>query len=94
MSESDQIPSKWVKSCNELVDEIWVPTDWHKNVFSEAGVRSDKIYVIPEPTDVWMWDPQSVESRKIQGKRNEDYNFFSVFKWYIYIIFLYLQKQY
>jgi hypothetical protein len=42
MSESEPIPASWVSSCNE-VDEIWVPSYFHVEIFQQAGVNSSKI---------------------------------------------------
>ena len=50
MSETDGIPEEWVKRCNEM-NETWVPTEFHREVFIRSGVQESKVVVIPEPVD-------------------------------------------
>ncbi|KAL1495796.1 hypothetical protein AB1Y20_016657 [Prymnesium parvum] len=56
MFETDALPAAWVARCNRM-DEIWVPTDFHREVFAAAGVRADKLVVIGEPVDTAFFDP-------------------------------------
>jgi hypothetical protein len=30
MSETDAISSKWTENCNDMVDEVWIPTEFHR----------------------------------------------------------------
>ena len=46
MSERAIIDPGWVK-CSELVDEVWVPTEWHRRVFTDAGVPLAKAHLAP-----------------------------------------------
>jgi len=57
MSENEPIPPSWVANCNSKVDEVWVPSHFHLLSFIESGVDSEKIHVIPEATDIHLWDP-------------------------------------
>ena len=45
-----------VKCCN-LADAVWVPTEWHSTLFSEAGVDPAKLFVLPESVDTDWYDP-------------------------------------
>eukprot|EP00041_Stephanoeca_diplocostata_P020146 m.444340 g.444340 ORF g.444340 m.444340 type:complete len:277 (+) comp21489_c0_seq11:206-1036(+) len=56
MFETDTIPSEWVNRCNAM-DEIWVPTEFHRQTFAAAGVLPTKLVVIPEPVDVDRFTP-------------------------------------
>jgi hypothetical protein len=38
------------------VDEIWVPTHWHKELFERAHVRP-RVSVVPETIDLDLWRP-------------------------------------
>eukprot|EP00906_Rhabdomonas_costata_P024197 RCo034818 len=60
MFETDRVPSGWVERCNTIMDEIWVPTDFHYDTFSSSGVLPSKLVVIPEPIDTGFWSPVSV----------------------------------
>jgi hypothetical protein len=44
MYETDGLPKPWVNHCNGL-DEVWVPSQWQKDVFADAGVNDDKMMV-------------------------------------------------
>jgi glycosyltransferase involved in cell wall biosynthesis len=46
MFEVDRLPPGWAQSCN-LVDRIWVPTDFGRTISINSGVDPDKIAVIP-----------------------------------------------
>ena len=45
--ETDSIPKNWVRICNKnLFDEIWIPTTFNLNTFSNAGVEKRKLRVV------------------------------------------------
>lgn len=50
MFETDALPSGWAERCN-LMDEVWVPSKFHIESFTKAGVRPDKLQVIPEAVE-------------------------------------------
>lgn len=56
MFETDSIPRGWVTRLN-FMNEIWVPTDFMRNVLIEEGVNIDKIRVIGEPVDTDFFVP-------------------------------------
>lgn len=92
MFETDTLDEEWVRRCN-MMDEVWVPTAFHKGVFQRSGVAANKLTVIPEPVDTAFFDPAGAEALQLpQGQsvfgRSVDkqeakmyYNFVSVFKW-------------
>ncbi len=45
MTESEPVPPSWVRNCNELVDEVWVPSTYHRMSFNKSGVPLEKIVV-------------------------------------------------
>jgi hypothetical protein len=47
MSESTPISPRWVVNCNEKVDEVWVPSEFHVEIFTAAGVHRDKVFKVP-----------------------------------------------
>ena len=83
MSEEQPISKEWVDNCNSgKVDEIWVPSQFHIDVFSQSGVRKEKLFRIPEATDTDYYDPEIVQPLPLSHlKREGDFNFLSVFKW-------------
>ncbi len=56
MYETDSLPNGW-KQRLDLMDEVWVPTDFHKFVFQRAGVDATKLVVIGESVDSDFFDP-------------------------------------
>eukprot|EP00966_Prymnesium_polylepis_P068427 1589688-Prymnesium_polylepis.2 len=50
MFETDSVPAEWVARCNRM-DEVWVPTDFHRDTFAAAGVAAHKLVVVGEPVD-------------------------------------------
>jgi glycosyltransferase involved in cell wall biosynthesis len=56
MFETNQIPSGWVTRLN-FMDEIWVPTEFSKEIFANAGVETGKIMVVGEPVDIDFFAP-------------------------------------
>eukprot|EP01127_Copromyxa_protea_P018851 TRINITY_DN6015_c0_g1_i3.p1 TRINITY_DN6015_c0_g1~~TRINITY_DN6015_c0_g1_i3.p1 ORF type:complete len:748 (-),score=127.96 TRINITY_DN6015_c0_g1_i3:46-2289(-) len=80
MYETDGIPSDWVAPCNsDDIDEIWVPTEFNRETFSESGVNASKLFIVPELTDVLHFKAETHEpllSRTVSG-----YTFLSIQKW-------------
>lgn len=65
MFETDRIPDGWASRCNYM-DEIWVPTQFSKLVFSQAGVDKEKLFVISEPVDTNFYRPVNISSYNLQ----------------------------
>ena len=61
MYETDSVPSSWVERLNRM-DHVWVPTNFHLDTFSRAGVHLEKLSVLPESVDTAFYDPQNVET--------------------------------
>ncbi len=58
-----------VFSCAARMDEVWVPTEWHRDVFiatmHSMGIPSNgRIAVIPEAVDTELFDPAQVRTRE------------------------------
>lgn len=49
--EFGSIPKDWIYLFNELADEIWVPSNFVRNIFCNDGVKSSKVQVIPNGVD-------------------------------------------
>mmetsp|Transcript_36395 Transcript_36395/g.88152 ORF Transcript_36395/g.88152 Transcript_36395/m.88152 type:complete len:127 (+) Transcript_36395:647-1027(+) len=84
MEETDRIPNGWDQRLNKM-DEIWVPTHHHKQIFENGGVTKP-VVVVGQGIDVDYWDPNVQEPLPFNkiDKHNrcadEDYKFLSVFK--------------
>lgn len=62
------------------MDEIWVPSEFSKQVFIESGVNASKIFIIMEPVDVDFYDP-SKTTLLLPRLNEKEFRFLSVFKW-------------
>lgn len=85
MYESDRLPADWVARCNRL-DEVWVPTEFHRSSFARSGVEPAKLFVVPEPVDTAWFDPQRHEPLPLGALLGAElppraFVFLSVFKW-------------
>src|SRR5579871_6268168 len=46
MFETDRLPQDWVTACNRM-DYIWVPSEFNRETFRQAGVAAEKLVVMP-----------------------------------------------
>ncbi|GJD08788.1 hypothetical protein Gasu2_30760 [Galdieria sulphuraria] len=82
MFETTGVPEKWVKLLNDTVDEIWVPSQFHKKTFSSNGVVKRKIRVIPQPIDQESFGKLPIPQRvSLLGDCANRFVFLSIFKW-------------
>lgn len=58
MTERAVVDPTWVECCKR-VDEVWVPTEWHRGVFAAAGVPLEQIYAMPEAIDSDFFQPRA-----------------------------------
>jgi glycosyltransferase involved in cell wall biosynthesis len=62
MFETDTIPDGWTPRLNYM-DEIWVPTNFSRDVFVRAGAQASKVKVLGEPVDTEYFQPNGNKSR-------------------------------
>lgn len=60
--ETDGLPPGWSAMCNAM-DEIWVPSAFNRETFSAAGVRAEKLAVIPYGIDISAYRPSPAVRR-------------------------------
>jgi glycosyltransferase involved in cell wall biosynthesis len=75
MFETDRIPDGWVERCNAL-DEVWVPSEFNRRTFTEAGVDPRKLHVVHAGVDTQLFRPGS---QPLNLPRLRRFNFLSVF---------------
>lgn len=78
MFETDSLPSSWVEILNEMT-EVWVPSEFNRETFTSAGVKLDKIKILPEPLDENKYNPLNVLPYPL--KITPSFKFLSVFDW-------------
>ncbi len=74
MLEVTGIPDEWVRQAN-LMDEIWVPTEFNKITFSESGVKKP-IHIMPLGIDTNYFNPL-IKKYPL----SDDFVFLTVFEW-------------
>ena len=68
MFETNWIPNRWEYYINEYVDELWVPSQFAKEVFVSAGVHKP-IYVIHEGFDSEILDEEMPKLDKVYWRK-------------------------
>ena len=63
--ETHSLPAPWVDLSN-TADQVWVPTKFNINTYAGAGVRKDKLRLIPIPIDCAYFHP-GIAPRPIPG---------------------------
>ena len=59
MFETDRIPDGWPDRLN-FMDEVWVPTEFAKKIFLDAGVAAEKLVVVGEAVDTDFFRPVDI----------------------------------
>eukprot|EP01060_Flectonema_neradi_P009661 TRINITY_DN1687_c0_g1_i2.p1 TRINITY_DN1687_c0_g1~~TRINITY_DN1687_c0_g1_i2.p1 ORF type:complete len:796 (+),score=138.20 TRINITY_DN1687_c0_g1_i2:19-2406(+) len=61
MYEFTKLDPKWIPKANdpELVDEIWVPSQYVYVVFKNNGINENRLAVIPEPIDTHLYSKRN-----------------------------------
>ena len=77
MFETDRLPRGWAESLNRL-DEVWVPSEFNRRTFAQAGVDAAKLQVVPGGIDPARYENASPMA--IPGPRRAT-TFLSVFQW-------------
>jgi len=82
MFETAGVPEKWIQLLNNSVDEVWVPSNFHRNTFSNSGITKEKIRVIPQPIDQENFQSLPLPQRSsLLGDCANSFVFLAVFKW-------------
>lgn len=77
MFETDRIPSSWVDRC-QMMDEVWVPSEFNRETFQRAGVDARKLQVMPAGVDTSLFRP-GLEPFPLPIA--DHFKFLSVFEW-------------
>jgi len=75
MFETDRIPDGWLERCNAM-DEVWLPTEFNRRTFEEAGVQAGKLKVVRAGVDTELFRP---DVKPLAIPRARSFNFLSVF---------------
>lgn len=65
MFETDRVPAEWIPFLNQF-DQIWTPTEFHRDTYVRSGVRSELLRIIPF-THPWIDSPQPAPANPPNG---------------------------
>ncbi len=74
--ETDRLSPEWVSRCN-LMDEVWVPTEFNAASFRKSGVTVP-LFIIPDGIDYNFYRP-GFHPVPVPGRRG--FAFLSIFEW-------------
>lgn len=57
---TDRIPDGWAERCNAM-DELWLPSEFHRETFTACGVEGRKIRVVAPGVDAGTFHPDREE---------------------------------
>jgi len=80
MFETDRLPEGWEARCNKM-DQIWVPTQFQKEIFIKEGIKSSKLVVIGEAIDTDFYNPELYTPLPLPQQDEIQFKFLSIFKW-------------
>ena len=73
---SDRIPDGWAERCNAL-DELWLPSEFHRETFAASGVERSKIRVIPQAVDCDVFYPERTPLQ-LRGAPEKSFRFLAI----------------
>eukprot|EP00041_Stephanoeca_diplocostata_P021551 m.503488 g.503488 ORF g.503488 m.503488 type:complete len:602 (+) comp21848_c0_seq2:461-2266(+) len=85
MFEADGLPTGW-EAAIDKIDEVWVPSEWNKDVFAARGIDQHKLRVLHEGVDTETYfNPDMFNRRQCRAKllhktERRTFVFLSVFK--------------
>lgn len=75
--EADRLHPIWTRSCNR-VKEVWVPSQWNVEVFRNSGVE---VPIFRVPHALPAGTGHSLPPLAINGVRDDDFVFYTIFHW-------------
>lgn len=71
MTEAATVPDSEIKCLQEPsrgIDQVWLPSAWHTEVFSHAGAPANKLAIVPEAVDVSIFHPGPPTGPIVRGE--------------------------
>lgn len=67
--EFGAIPSGWLPQLHANVDELWVPSEYVRAMYIEAGLHPDRVFSIPNGVDLERFSPAAAPPAEPRGTR-------------------------
>ncbi|KAG0570881.1 hypothetical protein KC19_6G194500 [Ceratodon purpureus] len=96
MFETDSVTPHHVDRCNKM-DEVWVPTQFHIDTFTRAGIVPEKLVKVVQPVDTDFFNPARLQPLRLpttnrlfgldakpglhSAQSSKPFVFLSIFKW-------------
>jgi glycosyltransferase involved in cell wall biosynthesis len=61
--EFGSVPRAWADEITANVDELWVPSDYVRSMYTNDGVDPDRVVTIPNGVDLDLFSPAAIPSR-------------------------------
>ena len=71
---ADRLPLQWIEPCRAM-DEVWVPSEFHRQSFADGGIPAKNLRVMPSGVDTKLFCP-SAPRLEIPGAKK--FNFLAV----------------
>jgi glycosyltransferase involved in cell wall biosynthesis len=56
--EFGAIPAAWLEPLQTVVDELWVPSAYVRDMYVNSGVDADRVFVVPNGVDLERYTPE------------------------------------
>ena len=73
---TNRIPDGWAERCHAL-DELWLPSEFHRETFAASGVELNKVHVIPPAVDCEIFRPDRRPLR-FRGVPEKSFQFLAI----------------
>lgn len=67
--EFGSVPRIWVEQINRDVDELWVPSEYVRQMYVDGGVPAERVRAIPNGVDLERFHPRGAEPADSAGMR-------------------------
>jgi glycosyltransferase involved in cell wall biosynthesis len=59
--EFGSIPTAWIAPLQTVVDELWVPSEYVRRMYLDAGLDADRVAVVPNGVDLSHYSPDGLK---------------------------------
>ena len=67
--EFGSLPKSWVEPMNTMLDEIWVPSNYVKELYIRSGIPEKLVQIIPWGVDTALFNPDTQPAKLKTQKR-------------------------
>jgi len=64
--EFGSVPAAWVEEINANVDELWVPSEYVRSMYTADGVAPERVVVVPNGVDLEVFRPRTPDEQPQQ----------------------------